>query len=523
MVNELRNTFASHKTQPIQFRLIQLRKLYWGLVDYEAAIRSALHRDLGKPIFEAYAGEIEWCKNDIIFTCQNLAKWAKEENAPDVPLLNILVKPKIRKVPLGCALIIGAFNVPFQLTLSPLIGAIAAGNTAIIKPSEGSPHCSAVIAEVTSRYLDPTCYRCVQGSVAETTALLDQKWDKIFYTGGVKVAKIIAKKAAETLTPYTLELGGRNPALVTAKADLRLAARRLTWGKIHNAGQICFSQNYILIDKAVLQEFVAEVRAALQCFYPDGTRSSPDYGRIANKTHWQRIKSLVDTSGGKVLLGGAMDEVDLFIEPTVIQVNDINDVLIANETLGPIMTLFPTSSLSEAISIANQVHSTPLATYSFGTRSETRRVLNEIKSGGASVNDAWMHGTVPTLAFGGVGDSGTGSYRGRASFESFIHRQSYTTTPGWAERLFDLRYPPYGGKLETYLKLTALRPDFDREGMSKGYLSGLLVGLSQASRRAVDLIVYSLSLLSSSAGRGRSSNTKWTGEIKGKIEENEEN
>ena len=388
------------------------------------------------------------------------------------------------------------YNVPFQLTLVPLIGAIAAGNTAIIKPSENSPNCSAVIERIVSGYLDSTCYTCVQGAVTESTALLDETWDKIFYTGSVTVGKIIAKKAAETLTPCTLELGGKNPAVVTGSANLRLAARRLLWGKIHNAGQICLSQNYILIDKTVLPEFLLEMKVALREFYPDGAKTSPHYGRIVNQRQWQRLKDLVDNSGGKVLMGGTMDEANLFIEPTVMQVNNINDSLITNETFGPIITILPVETLSEAIHIANQVHKTPLATYCFGTKSETDRVLNEIRSGGASVNDAWVHGTVPTLALGGVGDSGSGSYRGRASFECFSHRKSYTTTPSWGERLLTLRYPPYDGKLETYQKITSLRPYFDREGRQKDVLTRYAQAVGHGSFKLAALAGYSFSTLS---------------------------
>ena len=388
-----------------------------------------------------------------------------------------------------------AYNVPFQLTIGPLIGAIAAGNTAVIKPSENAPYCSAVIEKIVSGYLDSTCYTCVQGAVAETTALLDETWDKIFYTGSVSVAKIITKKAAETLTPCTLELGGRNPAIVTGSANLRLAARRLLWGKFFNAGQICLSHNYTLIDKLALPKFLSEMKVAMDEFYPDGAKASSHYGRIANRRQWQRLKDLVDTSDGKVLMGGSMDESDLFIEPTVMQVNNVNDSLMANETLGPILTIYPVDNLSEAIHIANQVHRTPLATYSFGTKDETDRVLNEIRSGGASVNDAWVHGTVPTLAFGGVGDSGSGSYRGRASFECFSHRKSYTTTPGWAERLLALRYPPYDGKLQTYRDMTQLRPYFDREGIQEDSFTRYAQAFTHGSLRLAALVKFTLSLL----------------------------
>jgi len=210
------------------------------------------------------------------------------------------------------------YNFPIQLAVGPMIGAIAAGNTLVLKPSENAPNVAMVLEKIVAA-LDSDCYGCVQGAIPQTTALLDQKWDKIFYTGSINVAKIIAKKAAETLTPVTLELGGKNPAIVTKHADMRLAARRLLWGKFVNAGQVCISQNYTLIDKEVLPAFLREMEVAMKEFYPDGARASPDYGRIVNNRQWKRLKEMIDSTKGKILIGGTMDEADRFLEPTVIQ------------------------------------------------------------------------------------------------------------------------------------------------------------------------------------------------------------
>lgn len=361
-------------------------------------------------------------------------------------------------------LLSSAYNFPVQLAVGPFIGAIAAGNTAVLKPSENAPSVAAVVQRIVESALDPTCYGIVQGGVAETTFLLDQEWDKIFYTGSQAVGKIIAKRAAETLTPVTLELGGRNPAIVTKHANARLAARRLLWGKTVNAGQVCVSHNYTLVDKDILPAFVAEMKIALQQFYPQGAKASRDYGRIINARQWTRLKRLVDESKGTVLMGGEMDESDKFIEPTLIQVNDFHDSLVMEETFGPLMPIIPVDDLDHAIRIVSEVHSTPLGIYPFGTKQESDRVLQEIRSGGASVNDAYFHGTIPTLPFGGVGDSGHGNYRGKASFECFSHRRSITTTPWWVEKLFNIRYPPYEGKLAKIRKMSELKPNFDREG-----------------------------------------------------------
>lgn len=268
-----------------------------------------------------------------------------------------------------------AFNFPLQLSIGPLVGAISAGCTAILKPSEQSPNTAAVMQKIIEEYLDPESYKVVQGGVPETTALLEQKWDKIFYTGSATVGTIIAKKAAETLTPVTLELGGRNPAIVTKHADPRLAARRLLWAKTLNAGQVCVSQNFTLIDRELLPAFVKELKVALEEFYPNGAQKSPDFGRIVNQRQFQRIKKMVDDTKGKILIGGTMDEADLFIEPTVIQVDSLDDSTIKDESFGPLLPILPVTDLDEAIKIANEVDETPLGIYPFGTKEENEKGL----------------------------------------------------------------------------------------------------------------------------------------------------
>ena len=372
-VNLCQTTFRSQKTKPIAYRLVQLRKLYWGIVDYSDALVEACKLDLGKPVFETFLSEIDWCKNDIMFVTKNLEKWMKDESAPDIPLTNSLLNPRIRKEPLGTVLVIGAYNFPVQLSLGPLIGAISAGCTGVLKPSEVSPNAAMVLKKIVEEYLDPSAYAVVNGAIPETTALLNEKWDKIFYTGNSQVGTIIAKKAAETLTPVCLELGGRNPAIVTKNADPRLAARRLVWGKLHNAGQVCISQNYIMVEKEILPAFIEQLKIALKEFYPGGQKASPDYARIVNNRHFHRIKKMVDDSRGKILIGGEMDESDNFIEITVVQVDDINDSMIVDESFGPLMPLLAVDDVDEAIRIANTVHSTPLGLYPFGTTTETNK------------------------------------------------------------------------------------------------------------------------------------------------------
>ncbi|PGH15340.1 hypothetical protein AJ79_02506 [Helicocarpus griseus UAMH5409] len=474
-VKKLRTTFFQHKTRPLEFRIQQLRKLYWALKDREHLVAEALARDLNKPKYEAYVSEIGMVENDIVFVQKNLTKWAKDEKAPDIDLTFSLMKPIIRKDPLGVVLVIGAFNVPFGLTLGPLIGAIAAGNTVVVKPSETSPNCAVVLQQIIEAAFDPDVVSVVQGAVPETQALLAERWDKICFTGSPNVGRIVAKAAAPNLTPVLLELGGRNPAFITKQADLRLAARRLFWGKTFNAGQICTSQNYILVDKEVVSQLVAEFGKAWKEYYPNGVKASPDYCRIINDGAFRRLKSLIDSTNGKILLGGTMDEKERYIEPTIIQVDSVDDPLIRQESFGPIITLLPVNNLDEAIQIANDVDSTPLAIYPFGTKKEVEKVLSSVRSGGATINDSYMHVSIPNLPFGGVGESGNGAYHGRSSFDAFVHRRSIAATPSWVERVLAVRYPPYAGKLESTLKNSAVAPNFDRNGKTTTGFFGWLV------------------------------------------------
>ena len=452
-------------------------------MDHEAEIIEACKQDLGKSFFETQISEIKWVENDIIYVAKNLKKWAKDEKAEDIPLVNYFNRPHIRKDPLGCVLIIGPFNFPIQLTFGPLVGAIAGGNTAILKPSEQAPASAAIMQKILASSVDPSCYRIINGAIPESQALLAEKWDKIFFTGSANVGKIIAKAAAPTLTPVTLELGGRNPAIVTKKADIRLAARRLLWGKIFNSGQVCISQNYILADKDVMSTLVAELKIAMAEFYPDGAKQSPDYGRIVSPQYFARIKNMLDNTSGKILIGGNMDAEEKFIEPTVIEVSDPSDKLLTEESFGPLIPIMPVDNLDEAIRIANSVHATPLSLYPFGSKDEVAKILQEVRSGGASVNDAFVHGTISTLPFGGVGDSGSGTYRGRASFDCFVHQRSVTTTPGWLEKLMAVRYPPYKGKYEQYAMLGVSQPNFDREGNPKFSLIRYLLTLGSGSAK----------------------------------------
>ncbi|KJX94385.1 aldehyde dehydrogenase like protein [Zymoseptoria brevis] len=474
--------FHTHQTRTLEYRLKQLRQLYWGLKDEEPALLEACKLDLGKSAYESYLTEVGWVLNDILFMCKNLERFMKDEKAEDTSWTNMPMGPKIRKDPLGAVLIIGAYNFPIQLSLGPLVGAISAGCTAVLKPSESATNAARVMQHIIEQSLDPEAYQVVQGAIPETTALLACKWDKIFYTGNATVGTIVAKKAAETLTPVTLELGGRNPAIVTKNADPRLAARRLLWAKLVNVGQVCVSQNYIIVDKDILPEFLRQLELALKEFQPKGAEYDDSYGKVINERQWKRLKSMLDSTNGKILFGGNTNESTLFFEPTVVQVNSVDDPLLADESFGPLIPILPVNDLDEAIRTANKVHATPLGLYPFGSKAETDKILSQTRSGGASINDAFFHASIPTLAFGGVGDSGTGAYRGRASFECFSHRRSITKTPAWLEGMLDIRYPPYtDAKLKKFKKMNEMKPDFDRNGNSTSGLIWWVLGLGSKS------------------------------------------
>jgi beta-apo-4'-carotenal oxygenase len=376
IVRSVRSTFRVHKTKDIKYRLVQLRKFYWAMKDYQPKLLEALRRDMRKCAYEGMLSEVSYVQNDCLFASKHLEKWMKDEKlgTPDVPLHFSLMKARVRKEPLGAVLIIGTWNYPIQLLLTPFVGAIAAGCTAVLKPSEGAPNVAAVIKEMVESRLDTSAYRVVNGAVDQATALLDQKWDKIMFTGATEVGTIIAKKAAETLTPVLLELGGRNPAFVTRNApDVKLAAKRILQSKCFNAGQLCLSENYAIVQKDVLNTFIEGLQQAFKEFFPEGAQASPDLSRIINKRHFDRLKKMIDDSKGQIVVGGKMDEKELFMEPTGILVDSLDDPVVANESFGPIFGIYPYNTLDEAINAMNRIDRTPLAESVFGNKNEIKK------------------------------------------------------------------------------------------------------------------------------------------------------
>lgn len=503
-------TFRSGYTKDVEWRKVQLRKAYWAITDYTPQLAEALLRDLNKCKFEAMISEIDFIKNDCIYLLSQLDKLTADEKlkSPEVPVTFALASLRLRKEPLGAVLIIGAYNYPVTLTLGPLLGAIAAGCTAVLKPSELAPATAMVVQKMLEDRLDNDAFQVVNGAVPETTALLDFRdvyatrhastesadvprgWAKIVYTGGRSVARIVSAKAATTLTPVLLELGGLNPAFVTAKTpDIALAARRLLWGKTLGAGQVCLSQNYVLVERSVVDDFIQGLQTAFQISFPSGAQNS-QLVHIINERHFLRLKSMLDQTQGRIVMGGQMDQKTLFMEPTAVLVDSVDDPLIQQESFGPIFSILPVDDVSDAIRIANEVDPTPLALYTFGSQEENNRILREVNSGGATINDSFLHGSLSTVPFGGIGHSGTGAYHGRASFDAFTHNRTVAATPGWMDRFLRVRYMPYDWREMRILTLTAPNPNFNRDGQvvrGLGYWLRLLLSLGSRNGRGVFL------------------------------------
>ncbi|XP_041672622.1 aldehyde dehydrogenase family 3 member B1 [Cheilinus undulatus] len=453
VVDRLRSAFSSGVTLPEEFRRAQLMKLMSMVKENEEAIVEALHKDLRKPKFETILSEIEMVTNDLHYTINNFSTWMK----PEYVGKNLATKLDtcfVRREPLGVVLIIGAWNYPLQLLVLPLLGAIAAGNCAVIKPSEVSSAADSLIAELVPKYLSQDCYAVVRGGAEETKALLQNRFDHIFYTGSQTVARSILQAASVHLTPVTLELGGKCPCFIYGRVDITAAARRLIWAKFFNAGQSCVAPDYVLCTAAIRDALLPELRQALEEFYGKETQTCPDFCRIVSPRHWTRLTELLKKTGGKVVVGGESNEEDKYIAPTVVVDVLEDDALMQEEIFGPILPILTVESLQKGIDLINRKER-PLALYVFSDESSiVNTVLEKTKSGGFCSNDGIVHMTLPTLPFGGIGSSGWGSYHGRWGFETFSHRRACMLR-GWAlERLNSLRYPPYTDNKLSWLRWT---------------------------------------------------------------------
>ncbi len=443
VVKRLRSTFDSGRTRPVEWRKEQLRALRRMLADGESAFTTALGRDLGKSAIEGFVTEIALVRAEIDYTLQHLDGWLRPEKV-HVPAKQLPGRARIHHDPLGVVLIIGPWNYPIQLVLAPLVGALAAGNAAVLKPSEVSEHSSRALAQLVPQFLDPEAVAVVEGGVPETTALLDERWDHIFYTGNGTVGRVVMAAAAKHLTPVTLELGGKSPAIVDRSANLDVAARRIAWGKYINAGQTCVAPDYVLVDRRVEGPLAARLRDTVQRFYGDDPRTSADYGRIINDRHFARLTQLLDDEGaGQVVYGGERDEADRYLAPTALRGTDPAAPIMQEEIFGPVLPLIAVDDMDAAIDFVNS-REKPLALYVFAENDAvTERVVNHTTAGGVCVNATVFHLAVPGLPFGGVGASGMGAYHGKASFETFTHRKSVLSRPTSIDP--SIAYPPYRG------------------------------------------------------------------------------
>ncbi|MER5549785.1 aldehyde dehydrogenase family protein [Streptomyces sp. CG4] len=427
IVARLRATFATGRTKPVEWRTGQLRRLRAMLTERGADLAAALHADLGKSSTEAYRTEIDFTVREIDHTLDHLQEWLRPEPAPVPAHLGADATAWTQYDPLGVVLVIAPWNYPAQLLLAPLAGALASGNAVVAKPSELAPATSAALAELIPAYLDTDAVAVVEGGIPETTALLAERFDHIFYTGNGTVGRIVMRAAAEHLTPVTLELGGKSPVFVDQGADLDVVADRLARGKFLNAGQTCVAPDYVLTDPETAAALESALVRAVQALFGTDPAESPEYGRIVNERHFDRLSALLDS--GRVAVGGESDRTAKYIAPTVLADVDPKSPVMREEIFGPILPIVTVAGLDEAIGFIND-RDKPLALYVFTESAATRaRIAAETSSGGLGYGLPLAHLTVSDLPFGGVGESGMGSYHGRYSIETFSHRKAVLEKP----------------------------------------------------------------------------------------------
>lgn len=444
----VRDFFQTQATKDIKFRKKYLKALKKSIKKHESDILDALKSDLGKNKVEAYATEIGFIKKELSYIIKELKNWAKTKSVT-TPMMQFPAKSFIKYEPYGTVLIIGPFNYPFQLVMSPLIGALAAGNCAVVKPSEMTPQTSMVLQEILEEVFPENYVKVIQGEKEVTSQLLDERFDYIFFTGSTKVGQIVYEKASKHLTPVTLELGGKSPAIIDHTANLKVAAERVAFGKFMNAGQTCVAPDYVLIDNKVKMKFVKALQSTIQEFYGTQTEQSEDFGRIVNDNHFNRLVNIIEDSRQQVIYGGESNADELFVAPTIILDPKLSDSVMQQEIFGPILPIIGYETLNEVYDIVEQ-YEKPLALYLFTEDSDQiTAVFNRLSFGGGCVNDTILHLANPNLPFGGVGHSGIGSYHGKYSFELFSHEKSYITKSTKLES--GLLFPPYKGKFK-YVK-----------------------------------------------------------------------
>ncbi|KAJ8923182.1 hypothetical protein NQ315_001736 [Exocentrus adspersus] len=443
-VTTARESFNSGITKSYDFRLKQLQALLQLVEENSELIEEAITKDFKKPTFEVNLFETTTAKNEIRNVIHKLKGWMEPAKV-EKPLPYIMDEVFIHSEPYGVVAIISPWNYPFMLCISPLVGAIAAGNCAIIKPSEITPNCAEILSKLIPRYLNPKCYHVVTGGVPETTTLLEQRFDYIFYTGSSHVGKIIQKAASKYLTPVTLELGGKTPVYVDSTADINLAVRRILWGKCLNAGQSCIAPDYVLCTKEVQEDFIKSAKNTLKTWYGNDAKQSPNFARIVNSNHFRRINKLLNDTDANTAIGGRHDIQDLFIEPTILKDVNLSDPIMQEEIFGPILPIVNVKTAQEATAVVNKGEK-PLAVYVFSNDKQVQDMfLKDTSSGNLLINDTMMHFSCDTIPFGGVGNSGIGAYHGKFSFDTFSHRKGTVIKKldKVGEYMNSSRYPPY--------------------------------------------------------------------------------
>ncbi|XP_064106525.1 aldehyde dehydrogenase, dimeric NADP-preferring-like [Macrobrachium nipponense] len=442
IVESTREAFLSAKTRDVEFRKKQLNALMQMYEEHEETFCCALAKDLHKPKQESILLELNLLKDDIRHILRNLDDWTQPEKVPR-NMLTLFDKPLIFHDPYGVVLIMGAWNYPVQLALLPVSGAIAAGNCVILKPSDLAPATAEALATLLPKYLDNDCYRVVCGGIPETTELLKERFDYIFYTGSPQVGKIIREAANKHLTPTTLELGGKSPLYIDDSVNMDIAVRRILWGKCINVGQTCIAPDYVLCSQEVQEKFVTKAGEVLKEWYGDKPRESPDLCRIVSEKHVSRLEEYLKE--GKVAIGGEVNRAEKWISPTILVNVSPDSKVMTEEIFGPILPIMNVNSAYEAIRFINS-REKPLVLYIFSERTDVHNLLLEnTSSGGSCVNDTMVHLSVHDLPFGGVGNSGMGSYHGKASYDTFTHRKSCLIRDynKIADAIGKKRYPPY--------------------------------------------------------------------------------
>ncbi|MDI1306185.1 MAG: aldehyde dehydrogenase [bacterium] len=425
-----------------------LIKLLNVIITHENEIIQALYDDFKKPAFEAVLTETNYVISELKDTIKNLHKWAKPKRVfPSI--LNFPSTDYIYKEPYGKVLIIAPWNYPFQLALCPLISAVAAGNQVVLKPSELTPKTSEIIAKIIERTFHNNHVEVIEGGVEVTQNLLSQRWDYIFFTGSVPVGKIVAKAAAENLTPVTLELGGKNPCIIDETANLKLAAKRIVWGKFINAGQTCIAPDYILIQKNMKSHFLEFMKEEITKAYSENPKLSPDYARIINQKNWLRLVNMIEEE--KIIFGGQTEIENCYISPTLIDESSVDSLIMKEEIFGPLLPILSYENETEINAIISK-YEKPLALYVFTeNHSFAQKIIHKYSFGGGCINDTVIHFSNKRLPFGGVGHSGIGAYHGSLSFDTFSHKKGIVKKANWLD--LPMRYAPYNDKLKTIKKL----------------------------------------------------------------------